>query len=99
MDYFILEIPWVSHITISTSYGFTIIKSSVIKQFNIPVLVWPYSTLHEEFIYLLNIYLLNNKQGLKAHFNKTWRYPNSKILFYNDYRHDLIMNFLLNFTK
>ena len=69
---------------------------SVIKQFNIPVLVWPYSTLHEEFIYLLNIYLLNNKQGLKAHFNKTWRYPNSKILFYNDYRHDLIMNFLLN---
>ena len=45
---------------------------------------------------LPNIYLLNNKQDLKAHLNKTWRHPNSKIFFYNDYTHNLIMNFLLN---
>jgi len=45
---------------------------------------------------LSNIYLLNNKQGLNAHLNETERHPNFKILFYNDYRHDLIMNFLLN---
>jgi len=44
---------------------------------------------------LPNIHLLNNKQDLNAHLNETWRHRNSKILFYNDYRRDL-MNFLLN---
>jgi len=46
---------------------------------------------------LPNIYLLNNKQDLNAHLNETRRHSNSKILFYNTYyRHDLLMNFLLN---
>jgi len=69
MGYFIL-ISWVSHITISTPYDFTIIKSSVIKQFNILcifLLIRSYSITMKNL--LPNIYLLNTKQGLKAHLN------------------------------
>ena len=58
----------------------------------------PYFSISTTLFYLYmknllpNIYLLNNKQGLNAHLNEIWK---SKILFYNDYRHDVIMNFLL----
>jgi len=42
---------------------------------------------------LPNIYLLNNKQSLKAHLEDI---QILKPFFCNDYRHDLIMNFPLN---
>jgi len=73
MDYFILEITWLSHITISIPYGSADL-TSVIKQFNIShIFLLVLSRLYFHYIKDLfpNIYLLNNKQDLKAHLNKT----------------------------
>ena len=68
----------------------SVINNSTYAVFSIMTLLFTI----EEFI--AKYLFLNNKQGLNADLNETWRHPNSKILFYNDYRHDLIMNFLLN---
>ena len=67
MDYFILEIPWISHIMISTSYGFTIIKSNFCNRTIQYISYFPINTTllyHYMKNLLPNIYLLNKVKML-----------------------------------